>query len=68
MLEFLHSGLFAVSSNILDLFKRSRKPITPIEQNVKKDCYFFCIFLLGLNLFTFVRVAEKMYRSPEKKV
>ena len=33
----------------------------------EKDCYFFFLFLLGLNLFTFVRVAEKMYTSPGKR-
>ena len=44
------------------------KPITPIEQNVKKIATFFFLFLLGLNLFTFVRVAEKMYTSPGKRV
>ena len=40
-----------------------------MEQNVKKIAtFFFFFFFWGLNLFTFVRVAEKMYRSPEKKV
>ena len=56
--------------DILDRFKQSRKqnPSLQIEQNVKKIATFFFFFFWGLNLFTFVRVAEKMYTSPGKKV
>ena len=56
--------------DILDRFKQSRKqnPLLQMEQNVKKIATFFFFLLLGLNLFPFVRVAEKMDTSPGKKV
>ena len=64
-------GLFAVSSRYSGSFQtvKKTKPITSNRAKCEKDCYFFFFFLLlGLNLFPFVRVAEKMYTSPGKKV